>query len=141
MTGSPDAGSMIDNVPFFSGLDAKTKKALLAQGKEMSYKTGDTIVTEGTTGVGFYLIVDGSAEVRKKGKLLATLSRGQFFGEMSLIDDMPRSADVVAVQPTKCWAITSWSFASLIKIHPQLAVGMLKEVVKRLRAALSSPTA
>ena len=141
MTGFPDAGTMIGSVPFFSGLDSKSRKALLAQGKEMSYKAGDTIVTEGTTGVGFFLILDGSAEVRKKGKILATLSKGQFFGEMSLIDDMPRSADVVALQPTKCWAITSWSFASLIKVHPELAVGMLKEVVKRLRAALSSPTA
>jgi CRP/FNR family cyclic AMP-dependent transcriptional regulator len=140
MTGSPDASALIDTVPFFGSLEAKSRKALLAQGKEMSYKAGDTIVTEGTTGVGFFLILDGLAEVRKKGKVLATLSKGQFFGKMSLIDDMPRSADVVALEPTKCWAITSWSFASLIKIHPELAVNMLKEVVKRLRAALSSPT-
>jgi CRP/FNR family cyclic AMP-dependent transcriptional regulator len=140
MTGSPDTSALIGSVPFFSGLDSKSKKALLAQGREMTYKAGDTIVTEGTTGVGFFLILDGKAEVRKQGKLQATLSRGQFFGEMSLIDDMPRSADVIAVQPTKCWAITSWSFASLIKVHPELALGMLKEVVKRLRAAMSSPT-
>jgi CRP/FNR family cyclic AMP-dependent transcriptional regulator len=140
MTGSPDTSALIGSVPFFSGLDSKSWKALLAQGREMTYKAGDTIVTEGTTGVGFFLILDGKAEVRKQGKLQATLSKGQFFGEMSLIDDMPRSADVIAVQPTKCWAITSWSFASLIKVHPELALGMLKEVVKRLRAAMSSPT-
>jgi CRP-like cAMP-binding protein len=131
---------MIGSVPFFSSLSARDRKKLLAQGKEMSYKAGDTIVTEGTTGVGFFLILDGKAEVRKKGKVLATLSKGQFFGEMSLIDDLPRSADVVALQPSKCWAITSWSFAALIKVQPELALGMLKEVVKRLRAAQSSPT-
>ncbi len=131
---------MIGSVPFFSSLNAKDKKRLLAQGKEISYKAGSTIVAEGTTGVGFFLILEGKAEVRKKGKLLATLSKGQFFGEMSLIDDLPRSADVIALQPTKCWAITSWSFASLIKVRPELALGMLKEVVKRLRAAQSSPT-
>lgn len=140
MAGSSDAGTMIGSVPFFKGLNAKSTKALLAQGAEMSYKAGDSIVTEGATGVGFFLILKGSAEVRKKGKVLAILSDGQFFGEMSLIDDMPRTADVVAVQPTKCWAITSWSFSSLLKEHPELAVGMLKEVVKRLRAAQSSPT-
>jgi CRP/FNR family cyclic AMP-dependent transcriptional regulator len=131
---------MIGSVPFFSSLNPKNRKTLLAQGKEISYKAGSTIVAEGTTGVGFFLILDGKAEVRKKGKVLATLSKGQFFGEMSLIDDLPRSADVIALQPTKCWAITSWSFASVIKIHPELALGMLKEVVKRLRAAQSSPT-
>jgi len=139
MASSTDAGSMIGSVPFFSSLDAKSTKKLLAQGKEMSYKAGHTIVAEGTTGVGFFLILDGKAEVRKKGKVLATLSKGQFFGEMSLIDDLPRSADVIAIQPTKCWAITSWSFAALIKAQPELALGMLKEVVKRLRTAQSSP--
>jgi CRP-like cAMP-binding protein len=131
---------MIGSVPFFSSLNSRNRKTLLAQGKEMSYKTGNTIVAEGDTGVGFFLILDGKAEVRKKGKVLATLSRGQFFGEMSLIDDLPRSADVIALQPTKCWAITAWSFASVIKEHPELALSMLKEVVKRLRAAQSSPT-
>ena len=139
MASSPDVGSMIGSVPFFSSLNAKDKKRLLAQGKEISYKAGNMIVAEGTTGVGFFLILEGKAEVRKKGKVLATLSKGQFFGEMSLIDDLPRSADVIALQPTKCWAITSWSFASLIKAQPKLALGMLKEVVKRLRAAQSSP--
>jgi CRP/FNR family transcriptional regulator, cyclic AMP receptor protein len=141
MASSSDASSMIGSVPFFSGLNPKHRKTLLAQGKEMSYKAGSTIVAEGTTGVGFFLILDGKAEVRKKGKILATLSKGQFFGEMSLIDDLPRSADVVALQPTKCWAITSWSFASVIKDHPELALSMLKEVVKRLRVTQSSLTA
>ena len=140
MASFSDANSMIGSVPFFSGLNTKDRKKLLAQGKEISYKAGHTIVAEGTTGVGFFLILEGKAEVRKKEKVLATLSKGQFFGEMSLIDDLPRSADVVALQPTKCWAITSWSFASLIKARPELALGMLKEVVKRLRTAQSSPT-
>ncbi|MGD0145880.1 MAG: cyclic nucleotide-binding domain-containing protein [Nitrososphaerales archaeon] len=140
MASPPDTSSMLGSVPFFSSLNARNRKRLLAQGKEMSYKAGDTLVTEGTTGVGFFLILDGKAEVRKKGKVLATLSKGQFFGEMSLIDDLPRSADVIALQPTRCWAITSWSFGSLIETHPELAIGMLKELVKRLRAAQSSPT-
>ena len=131
---------MIGSVPFFSSLNSRNRKTLLAQGREMSYKAGSTIVAEGDTGVGFFLILDGKAEVRRKGKVLATLSRGQFFGEMSLIDDLPRSADVIALQPTKCWAITAWSFASVIKERPELALSMLKEVVKRLRAAQSSPT-
>jgi len=140
MASPPDTSSMLGSVPFFSSLNARNRKRLLAQGKEMSYKAGDTLVTEGTTGVGFFLILDGKAEVRKKGKVLATLSKCQFFGEMSLIDDLPRSADVIALQPTRCWAITSWSFGSLIETHPELAIGMLKELVKRLRAAQSSPT-
>jgi CRP-like cAMP-binding protein len=140
MAGSSDANSMIGSVPFFRGLQEKTRKAVASQGKEMSYKAGDSIVDEGTMGVGFYLILDGKAEVRKGGKILATLSKGQFFGEMSLIDEQPRSADVVAVAPTKCWALTSWAFAALVKTRPEIALNMLKELVKRLRAAQNLPT-
>jgi CRP/FNR family transcriptional regulator, cyclic AMP receptor protein len=135
-----DAASLIGSVPFFGGLDEKKRRSIAAQGKELSYKAGDSIVSEGTTGVGFYLILDGKAEVRKGGKVLATLGKGQFFGEMSLIDEMPRSADVVAVAPTRCWAITSWAFAGLMQTNSDIAIHMLKEMVKRLRAAQGSPT-
>ena len=140
MVAAPDAASLLGTVPFFSGLDEKKRKSLVSQGKEMTYKAGDMIVREGAMGVGFYLILDGNAEVRKGDRILAALGRGQFFGEMSLIDELPRSADVIAVSPTKCWALTSWAFAGLVKTNPEIALQMLKEMVKRLRAAQSSPT-
>lgn len=135
-----DAASMFGTVPFFAALDEKKRKSIAAQGKDLTYKAGDKIVEEGTMGVGFYLILDGQAEVRKGGKALATLSKGQFFGEMSLVDEQPRSADVVALAPTRCWALSSWAFASIAKSSPDIALAMLKEVVKRLRAAQASPT-
>jgi CRP-like cAMP-binding protein len=131
---------MLGTVPFFSALGEKKRKALVSEGKEMTYKAGDSIVREGAMGVGFYLILDGKAEVRKGARVLATLGKGQFFGEMSLIDDLPRSADVIALSPTRCWALTSWAFAGLVKTNPEVALLMLKEVVKRLRAVQSSPT-
>ena len=140
MAGTTDAASLLGSVPFFSGLDKGTRSSIASQGKELTYKAGDTVVEEGSMGVGFYLIVDGKAEVRKKGKVLASLGKGQFFGEMSLIDEQPRSADVVAVSPTKCWALSSWAFGSIMKTNPEVALMMLKEMVKRLRAAQSSPT-
>ncbi len=136
----PDVTSMVGSVPIFQGLSEKTVKAIASQGKELSYSAGDPIVNEGTMGVGFYLLLDGKAEVRKTGKVLASLGKGQFFGEMSLIDELPRSADVVAVAPTRCWALTSWAFSGLVKAHPEISLVMLKELVKRLRAAQSSPT-
>jgi len=140
MAGSADAASLLGSVPFFSGLDQKKRSSIASQGKELTYKAGDTVVEDGSMGVGFYLILDGKAEVRKKGKVLASLGKGQFFGEMSLIDEQPRSADVVAVVPTTCWALSSWAFNSIMKTNPEVALMMLKEVVKRLRAAQGSPT-
>ena len=135
-----DAASLIGNVPFFAGLDEKRRRSIASEGKEISYKAGDKIVEEGSMGVGFYLVLDGKAEVRKGTKVLASLGKGQFFGEMSLIDEQPRSADVVAVAPTRCWALSSWSFASMVKAYPEIPMMMLKEMVRRLRAAQSSPT-
>ncbi|QQG48179.1 MAG: cyclic nucleotide-binding domain-containing protein [archaeon] len=140
MPASSDAVSMIGSVPIFAGLNENQRKAVASEGKEMSYSPGTSIVKEGTMGVGFFLILDGKAEVRKGEKVLANLAKGQFFGEMSLIDDEPRSADVVAVAPTKCWAITSWAYAAVTKEHPEIAHAMLKELVKRLRKAQTSPT-
>lgn len=139
MTVPQDTASLIGAVPFFANLDKKKWESMVEQGKSLVYKEGDKIVEEGTMGVGFYLILEGRAEVRKGEKVLATLSKGDFFGEMSLIDEQPRSADVVAVEPTKCWALTSWAFVSMAKANPEIALSMLKEVVKRLRAAQASP--
>ena len=84
-------------------------------------------------GVGFYLIIDGNVEVRRKGKVLSELGSGQFFGEMALIDNRLRSADVVATAPTTCLALTAWSFIGLVRSEPNIAVGVMKELVKRLR--------
>ena len=128
------------NVPFFSGLSGKLLKTIARSGKELSFNAGVTIVRQGAMGVGFFLILDGQVEVQKGGKVLAKLSKGQFFGEMSLIDDSPRSADVVAVEPTRCFGLTSWTFSGILKENPEMAMPMLKEVVKRLRAAQASPT-
>jgi CRP-like cAMP-binding protein len=132
--------SALGSVSFFSGLNEKQLNVVVETGKELSYNAGDTIVEEGTMGVGFYMIIDGKVEVRKGKKVLATLSKGQFFGEMSLIDGKPRSADVVAIQPTKCFTLSTWVFSALIKEHPDLVLPMLGELAKRLRAAQSSIT-
>jgi CRP-like cAMP-binding protein len=139
MTGSTDIASSLASVPFLSGLDKKQLRLIAESGKELSYRPGETIVEEGTMGVGFYLLLDGAVEVRKRSKVLATLSKGQFFGEMSLVDEHPRSADVVAVQPTKCLTISTWVFAAMVKQHPELALPMLKELARRLRDAQKSP--
>ena len=140
MAGASDAVSFLANVPLFADLDEKKRRAMAASGKELSFKQGDTIVAEGATGVGFFLILNGATEVRRGGKVLARLGKGQFFGEMSLIDGSPRSADVVATAATTCWALTSWAFESLVKSNPEIALVMLREMAKRLRGAQGAPS-
>lgn len=124
---------ILSTVPLFSGLKKKHLQSIAKAGKELSYGPGSKIVGEGEGGVGLYIILDGLVEVTKKGKVLARLGKGQFFGEMSLLDGRPRSADVIAVEKTSCFVLTSWAFAGLVKTSPGIAVNLLKELAGRLR--------
>jgi CRP/FNR family transcriptional regulator, cyclic AMP receptor protein len=129
---------MLRSVSLFSGLEDKQLKSIQSSGKELDFEAGRLIVKEGDSGLGFYLILDGSVEVRHGGKVLAKLGKGEFFGEMTLLDNMPRSADVVAVSKTKCFGLTPWAFAGTLKTDPSIALKMMKELVGRLRTSLKS---
>jgi len=121
-------------VPLFRGLEDSDLKAIAKLSKDMTFKTDETIVKEGDGRFGFYVIIDGRVEVRKSGKKVAELKRGSFFGELSLLDDQPRSADVVATEPTKCKVILRWSFWTLLSENKNVMKGLFSEMARRLRA-------
>jgi CRP/FNR family transcriptional regulator, cyclic AMP receptor protein len=123
---------MLQKAPLWSGLTEKELKVIARSFKELKYESGDIIVRKGEAGVGFYLIAEGTAEVRSDGKVLSKLGPGQFFGEMSILDGQPRSADVVALEPSRCLALTSWSFKSIVSNHPKMALKLLQESVRRM---------
>lgn len=125
--------AMIGKVSLFNELSGKQLKAIARSGTERNFDAGTSIVKEGEKGVGFYLILEGNVEVRKKGRLLTKLSGGDFFGEMGLIDDQPRSADVVAASPTKTLCISEWTFTGIVKGNPDIAMNMMRALVGRLR--------
>jgi CRP/FNR family cyclic AMP-dependent transcriptional regulator len=126
--------AMLEKASLWSGLDRKDLKFIVKLSKERKYESGDAIVKRGEGGVGFYMILEGSVEVRSDGTILSKLGPGQFFGEMSVIDNQPRSADVVAVEPAKCLILSAWSFNALISEHPKIALKILQEFVRRLRS-------
>jgi CRP-like cAMP-binding protein len=125
---------MLGKASIWSGLDKKDLKFIVKLSKERKYETGDAIVQKGESGVGFYLVLDGSVAIRSNGTTLSTLGPGQFFGEMSVIDNQPRSADVVATEPSRCLILSAWSFNALILKHPKIALKILQEFVRRLRS-------
>ncbi len=126
---------MLQNVPIFSVLPKKQLKTMSQSFVERAYPAGAVIEAEGDKGVSFYLITDGTVNVRKGSKSIAKLSRGQFFGELSLIDNQPRSATVEATEPTKCLIITSWVWSGFLDTEPKLAKAVMKELARRLRDA------
>lgn len=124
---------MLERVPIFSGLTHKELRSIASSSKEKEFQAGQMMVSEGESGVGFFLIIEGRAEVRRSGKVLSRLEQGQFFGEMTLLDEQPRSADVVAVEPTRCLIFTVWDFHGMIRTYPKMAREIMKEMARRLR--------
>ncbi|MEE9298390.1 MAG: cyclic nucleotide-binding domain-containing protein [Acidimicrobiia bacterium] len=137
-----DRADFLKRTTLFAGFSDREIESILATAKERSFAAGDSIIREGHEGGrGFYLVLTGKAEVRKGDKLLAEFGPGDYFGEMALLlEDTPRTAEVVATDETSCLAITQWDLKALIKNHPEIGVKMMAELARRLRdtdAALS----
>ena len=125
---------MLSSVPLFRGLEDQELKAIASLSKEMTFREGEAIVKEGDAGLGFYVIIEGEAVVKRRNKIVAKLERGSFFGEMALLDDQPRSAEVVATEPTRCLVLLRWNFWSLVSKNKKVVRGLFKEMARRLRA-------
>ena len=124
---------MLQKTPLWSALSKQDLKLVAKLSHERSFQIGQAIVTKGEAGVGFYLILEGAVEVRSGGKSLSKLGPGQFFGEMSIIDNQPRSADVIAIENSRVLILSAWSFKTLISDNPKIALKMMQEFVRRLR--------
>jgi len=123
----------LGHVSILSSLTQRQLKKLADWVKLVAYSEGETIVKRGEAGIGLFLILDGGAEVRRGGRKLARLGVGQFFGEMTLFDDLPRSADVVATQPSKVAVLSKWEFWGFAEDEPKVLRGVLEEMTRRLR--------
>lgn len=137
--GTKDPLAMLGSVSLFEGLSKKELGAILRQSKGITFPAGKTIVKEGESGVGFHLIVEGTAKVSVRGRTRATLRRGDFFGELSLIDRGRRTATVKAETPVRTLSLASWEFLPLLDKNPPIARKILVEVCRRLRAVERSP--
>ncbi len=126
--------SFLKKTPLFAQFSDRELRDVLSTAKQRTFSSGETIVQEGDTAkVGFYLILSGRVEVRKRDKVLAELGSGQFFGEMALlVEGAPRSADVVALEETECLVLTRWDLRSLVQTHPDMALKMMGELARRL---------
>ncbi len=132
-TVSQELVQQLKGVPLFARLGSGELEGLVKTAKRQTFRAGETIVREGEEGVAFYLILNGQVEVRRGGTALARLGAGQFFGEMALLTNFPRSADVVALEDTECLLLTRWDLRALIQTHPDVALKLLEELARRLR--------
>jgi CRP/FNR family transcriptional regulator, cyclic AMP receptor protein len=122
-------------VPLFSRVKPKELKRLDRRMTERVFTEGDTITTQGESGIGFFVIEHGNATVSIGGKIIRTLGPGEHFGEVALIDSGPRSATVVATTDLRCRAMAAWEFKPFVEEHPEVAWALLETLVGRLREA------
>ena len=105
----------------------------------LQYEQGETIIREGDVGESAYLIEDGGVEVsRSEGDrkvVLASLGKGEIFGEMSMIDDCPRGATITATKPTTLSELPRDEFLDQLQAEPEFAVRFLRTIFERLRDA------
>jgi CRP/FNR family transcriptional regulator, cyclic AMP receptor protein len=125
----------LKKVAILGALSESQLKALAKWTKVFAFDEGETVVKRGDGGTGLFLILEGSTEVRRGSRVLARLGTGQFFGEMSLFDSQPRSADVVAVRASKLAVLTKWEFWGYAASQPSVVLNILEEMSRRLRAA------
>lgn len=129
----------LSRVPLFSGLNPKLLHTLAVTAGDKSYNAGDVIVQAGEKAVGFYLVIEGKVDVEKSGKTVATLGPGQSFGEMALLDEEPRTANVKAAARSRCLVVYPWEFWASVGKDPEALRSLLKESVRRLRGSAPAP--
>lgn len=135
---APDAVGTLKKVSLFASLDDNQIGTVAQEANERAFADGDLIVKQGDTGAaGFWVIIDGTVEVRRGPVTLATLGPGEYFGEMALVSDhaTPRSADVVAIDNVQALQLTRWDLRGLILAHPEIALSMLADLADRIRKA------
>jgi CRP-like cAMP-binding protein len=125
---------LVSKVPLFGGLSKQQLGQIASIADEIDLRRGKVLTREGERGREFFVLLEGEAEVRRKGKKLATRRAGEFFGEIALVSDRPRVATVTATTPVRALVIRDTDFRGLVSRMPQIALKVLEAVAERLPA-------
>lgn len=126
--------ALLAAVPLLSKLAPGQLEKLSTLGSERFFHRGETIVRQGEKGIGLYLLLSGSADVRRSGVRVASLSAGQFFGEAALLVNEPRTAEVFATTEVSCFVLNRWDFWGAVGIDPAASQAFYEEAVQRLKS-------
>jgi CRP/FNR family cyclic AMP-dependent transcriptional regulator len=130
--------ALLKKVSLFSNLSEAHLSNIAEFCVERSFGKNGVIIKQGSPGIGLYVICSGKVKIVKEtagGEKLdiAELGPGDFFGEMTVLDNAPRSADVIALEESKCLVLSAWDFNARMKVDPEIALKILPVVVKRFR--------
>jgi CRP/FNR family cyclic AMP-dependent transcriptional regulator len=125
----------LSHTDLFSGVGPKALTSIASQARIVNHDAGKEITEEGGAAAGFHLIRSGEASVTVHGNSRPSLGPGDYFGEISLIDGLPRSATVRAETPLTTISLASWAFHPILDEEPEVSKQLLKVLCARLRAA------
>ncbi len=124
---------MLKKVPLFSGLDEKELKEVASSMRERKFRAGDTVTQEGAGGVGFFVVESGEADVNVAGEAKGSVGPGDYFGEIALINESPRTATLTARTDMVCYGMTPWDFRPLVESNSAIAWKLLTAMAEKMR--------
>ncbi len=125
---------LLGTVPLFAGCSKTDLGRLAAITAEASYDAGAGVILEGDEGCDFFVLVEGEAEVRRGRRSVNVMGPGDFFGEIALVSDVPRTATIVALTPLVVLTIREDDFTRLLDEQPAIARKVLRALGERLAA-------
>ena len=125
---------LLKRVPLFSACSKKELGQVALAADEIDVREGKVLTAEGDPGREFFVLVEGSADVRRKGRKVNTMGPGDFFGEIALVSDRPRTATVTVTSPARLLVVTDRAFRELMKRVPSIQLKVMATLVERLPA-------
>jgi CRP-like cAMP-binding protein len=122
----------IAHVPLFEAASKSDLKKIASITDEIDIREGKDLTREGAPGHEFFVLVEGTADVRRKGRKVRTLGPGDFFGEIALVSRKPRTATVTATSPILALVITEQAFRRLLEDQPAIGVKILRSLAERV---------
>ena len=122
----------IAHVPLFAAASKADLKKIASISDEIDIREGKDLTKEGRPGHEFFVIVEGTADVRRKGRKVRSLGPGDFFGEIALVSRKPRTATVTATSPVLALVITEQAFRRLLEEQPAIGVKVLRSLAERV---------
>jgi CRP-like cAMP-binding protein len=130
----------LQGVPLFEDLSRKELVQLERVCEDLQVEPGKVLCKEGEVGHEFFVLVDGTVQVTRKGRRIATLRGGDFVGEIALVTELPRTATVAAETPVRLFVLTRREFHAVLDQNPKVERKVLRALARRLAETSSDPT-
>jgi CRP-like cAMP-binding protein len=125
--------------PLFEGLSRKQLAEVARLSDDLDVPPGTVLCRQGQRGQEFFVIVDGEASVTRDGQPVATVSGGDFFGEISLLEQVVRTATVTATTQLRFFVISGWAFKGVLETDPSVERKVLRALARRLLSITGDP--